>query len=156
MAELALEPLEREAFAAFGDVVDAPKPGEKFVLDRTLVNFGTDLSPRLTFNHARSWSLPLEATRMERHGRSCQCWIPLDVSRWVVMVAADRNGTPEPGSLRAFLARGDQAVNFHAGVWHHPLRTLDRTGRFAILMWTTGTREQDEEWADIPVTQLIG
>ena len=154
MREVTLEPLTRGAFAAFGDVVDAPEPGGKFVLDRTLATLGAGLSPRLTFNHAKPWSLPLEVTRMERHNRSCQCWIPLDVSRWVVTVAADRNGAPDPGSMRAFLARSDQAVNYHVGVWHHPLRTLDRSGRFAILMWTTGERGQDEEWADIPATRM--
>ncbi len=153
---IAPEPLTAEAFALFGDVVDAPQPGGRIVLDRTLASRGGSIAPTLTFNHAKAWSLPLEATQMERHNRSCQCWIPIDVSRWIVIVAQDRGGAPEPGSLKAFMASGDQVVNYHVGVWHHPLRTLDRLGRYAILMWSTGARDQDEEWANLPETVIVG
>ena len=46
--------------------------------------------------------------------------------------------------------RGDQAVNYHLGTWHHPLRVLDRPGRFAVLMWSTGVKADDEEWSTLP------
>jgi ureidoglycolate lyase len=29
------------------------------------------------------------------------------------------------------------------------LRTLDRPGRFAVLMWTTGNKPDDEEWSTL-------
>ena len=147
---LLLEPLTAEAFAPFGDVVEPPSQGERASLESTLSTLGVGLSPRLSFNHAAPWDMPLLATEMERHNRSSQCFVPLDVSRWVLLVAPDRGGMPDADGLRAFVARGDQAVNYHLGTWHHPLRTLDRIGRFVVLMWTTGHKLDDEEWSTLP------
>ena len=41
-------------------------------------------------------------------------------------------------------------MNYHLGTWHHPLRVLDRPGRFAVLMWSTGVKADDEEWSTLP------
>lgn len=154
---LKLQPLTAEAFAPFGDVIDPPAVGERTALGESLLAIDGANSPRLSFNHAKSWDLPLLATEMERHNRSAQCFVPLDVSRWVVVVAPDKNGKPDPDGLLGFIVRGDQAVNFHLGTWHHPSRTLDRPGRFAILMWTTGNKPDDEEWSTLPeAVQLEG
>ncbi|PZW39446.1 ureidoglycolate lyase [Humitalea rosea] len=147
---LRLEPLTAEAFAPFGDVVGAIEPGGGAKLSETLVALPGAATPRLGFNNAKAWDLPLTATEMERHNLSSQCFVPLDVSRWVMVVAPDLDGRPDPAALRAFVATGDQAVNYHVGTWHHPLRVLDRPGRFAVLMWTTGHKPDDEEWSTLP------
>jgi ureidoglycolate lyase len=154
---LRLEPLTREAFAPYGDVVEPPALGDRITLSDTLVARDGAAAPRLSFNHARPIELPLTATEMERHNRTSQCFVPIDVARWVVMVAPDMGGVPDPAGLRAFVVRGDQAVNYHLGTWHHPLRVLDRPGRFAVLMWSTGTKADDEEWSTlaVPVTLAL-
>jgi ureidoglycolate lyase len=153
---LTLEPLTPEAFAPYGDVVEPPAVGERLSLGETLTfRDGAD-APRLSFNNAKPVPLPLVATELERHNRSSQCFVPLDVARWVVMVAPDKGGAPDPAGLRAFVVRGDQAVNYHVGTWHHPLRVLDRPGRFAVLMWTTGVKADDEEWSTLPEAVTIG
>ncbi|UPY38238.1 ureidoglycolate lyase [Sediminicoccus sp. KRV36] len=146
---LRLEPLTAEAFRPFGDVMDPPALGERPALGASVVARDGASTPTLAFNHAAPVALPLLATQMERHNRSAQCFVPMDVSRWVVMVAPDRGGAPDIAGLRGFLVRGDQAVNYHLGSWHHPLRVLDRPARFAILMWTTGHKPDDEEWATL-------
>jgi ureidoglycolate lyase len=33
--------------------------------------------------------------------------------------------------LRAFLCRGDQGINYHRGIWHHPMLALDHACEFA-------------------------
>lgn len=147
---LLLEPLTAEAFAPYGDVVDPPAEGARISLTDTLRAIDGALQPRLSFSTATAWTLPLLATEMERHNRSSQCFVPMDVARWVVLVAADLGGRPDPDALRAFLVRGDQAVNYHLGTWHHPVRALGRPGRFAVLMWTTGSTPGDEEWSTLP------
>lgn len=147
---LTLEPLTPEGFAPFGDVIAPPAPGERVSLGATLTALQGAASPRLSFNNAAAWDLPLLATQMERHNRSSQCFVPMDVARWVLLVAPDDGGRPDTAALRAFLARGDQAVNYHLGTWRHPLRALDRAARFAVLMWTTGEKAGDEEWATLP------
>jgi ureidoglycolate lyase len=144
------EPLTAASFRPFGDVVDPPGPGERPTLGATLTALEPATLPLLSFNHVEPWPGPLVATEMERHTRSSQCFIPLDVARWVLLVAPDRDGAPDMLGVRAFVARGDQAVNYHVSTWHHPLRVLDRPARFAVLMWTTGHKPEDEEWAILP------
>lgn len=146
---LILQTLTPEAFAPFGDVVDPPAPGDRVSLTDTVRAIDGATQPKLSFSSAQPWELPLHATQMERHNRSSQCFAPMDVARWVIMVAPDNGGRPDEAGLRAFLVRGDQAVNYHIGTWHHPVRVLDRPGRFAVLMWTTGITADDEEWATL-------
>lgn len=150
MRTLRLEPLTPEAFAPFGDVVEPPAPGARMSLIDSIGGIEHAGTARLSFNNAEPHPLPLTATQMERHNRSSQCFVPMDVARWVLLVAPDLGGRPDAASLRAFVATGDQAVNYHIGTWHHPLRVLDRTGRFAVLMWTTGQKPEDEEWSTLP------
>ena len=156
MRHLSLEPLTAEAFAPYGDVVEPPAPGDRTTLEATLLARDGAAAARLSFNHAPAAPLPLLAREMERHTRSSQCFVPLDVARWVILVAPDTGGAPDPAGLRAFLVRGDQAVNYHLGTWHHPLRVLDRPGRFAVLMWSTGEKARDEEWSTLPEPVMIG
>ncbi|HEV7455877.1 MAG TPA: ureidoglycolate lyase [Roseococcus sp.] len=152
---LRLEPLTAEAFAPFGDVVEPPALGDRVHLLATLGGSDGAGQPRLSFSHAAPLPLPLVATQMERHMRSSQCFVPMDAARWVVIAAPDAGGRPDAGALRGFVARGDQAVNYHRGVWHHPSRVLDRPARFAVLMWTTGETPLDEEWADLPEAVVL-
>jgi ureidoglycolate lyase len=89
--------------------------------------------------------LPLEATVMERHEFSSQSFVPLDVSRWVVVVApAGPDGGPDPSRAVAFLPAPGQGVTYHANTWHHPLTILDRPARFAVFMWRDGTTTDEE------------
>jgi ureidoglycolate lyase len=151
MSTLTLEPLTAAAFAPYGDVVDAPAPGERSTLMATLAAADGAVTPTLAFNNVAPHDLPITATEMERHLRSSQCFVPLDVSRYVLLVApTGADGRPDATKLRGFVARGDQAVNYHLGTWHYPLRVLDRPGRFAVLMWTTGRKSDDEVWATLP------
>ena len=155
MRALQLRPLTAEAFAPYGDVVEPPELGGQHGLSSSLgspspgsEDAGT--SARLSFSNKPPSVLPLVATEMERHPWSSQTFVPVDVSRWVVMVAPDLGGRPNPDRLCAFVVRGDQAVNYHVGTWHHPLHVLDRPGRFAVLMWTTGRKQDDETWSALP------
>lgn len=147
---LRLQALTAAAFAPYGDIVEPPEPGARHALDAGLSAARAGTTARLSFNHPMPSALPLMATEMERHPWSSQTFIPIDVSRWVVMVAPDRGGAPDPDGIIGFLAAGDQAVNYHVNTWHHPLRTLDRPGRFAVLMWTTGVKADDEAWSTLP------
>lgn len=147
---LRLQPLNAAAFAPFGDVAEPPEPGGRHAIDAGLGVTRADTTAKLSFSHPKPWPLPLLATEMERHPWSSQTFVPIDVARWVLMVAPDRDGAPDPDGIIAFVATGAQAVNYRVNVWHHPLRVLDRPGRFAILMWTTGVKANDEVWSTLP------
>ena len=105
---------------------------------------------RLSFNHAEPYALPLIAPEMKQHNRNSQCFVPMDVARWVLLVALDVGSLPDASALRTLAATGDQAVKHHIGIWHRPLRVLHRPGRFAALMWTTNQQPEDEEWSVLP------
>ena len=147
---LRLQKLTPAAFASFGIVKEPPAPGQRDAIEAGLGVNRSDTTVRLSFSHPAPHALPLLATEMERHPWSSQTFIPLDVSRWVVMVAPDKHGAPDPDGVIAFVATGEQVVNYHIDTWHHPLRVLDRPGRFATLMWTTGVKADDEVWSALP------
>jgi ureidoglycolate lyase len=82
---------------------------------------------------------------LERHEFSSQSFMPLDVSRWLVVVAPyGADGGPDPSRASAFVAGPGQGVTYHMGTWHHGLTALDRPARFAVFMWRDGTGTDEE------------
>lgn len=151
------EPLTAEAFAPFGQVLDPSPDFGRVAASDALANLRPGARTHLSLTLSRPKALPLRSAVMERHEFSSQTFIPLDVSRYLVIVAphAPGGGRPDMDRARAFLVRGDQGVTYGADVWHHPLTVLDRPGRFAVLMWQDGTKD-DEEFVDLPEPIEIG
>lgn len=144
------EPLRRDAFADFGQVLEGPsEPGRDFFndfLENTRANARVDLSIA-TIEPAQR--LPLRATVMERHPYSSQTFLPLKVARYLVVVAPDdRDGEPDLTKVRAFLADGSLGVTYRSNIWHHGMTVLDETASMAVLMWCDGS-SGDEEFLDI-------
>ena len=148
--KLVPQPLTAEAFAPYGRVIEAPAEFGRIAASEALENRRPDARTHLSISHARPKPLPLHSTVMERHEFSSQSFIPLDVSRYLVIVAPHAaGGGPDMARARAFLVRGDQGITYGADVWHHPMTALDRPARFAVLMWQDGSKG-DEEFVDIP------
>jgi ureidoglycolate lyase len=140
------EPLRAETFAPFGDVLEAPPvPGRNFFANG-LANRRTGATPSLAVACVPPLaSLPLTATRMERHEFSSQSFLPLDVARWLVIVAPKAaDGRPDTARVRAFLAGPGQGVTYRVDTWHHPLTVLDRPARFAVLIWLEHSTTDEE------------
>jgi ureidoglycolate lyase len=140
------EPLQKETFAPFGDVLEAPpETGRNFFADG-LANRRPGAAPSLAVARVPPLkSLPLTATRMERHEFSSQSFLPLEVARWLVIVAPKgANGGPDTARARAFLAGPGQGVTYLVDTWHHPLTVLDRPARFAILIWLEHSKTDEE------------
>jgi len=98
---------------------------------------------------------PLKSETMERHEFSSQSFVPVDVGRWLIVVAPHAaKGGPDMAAARAFIANGQQGVTYKPDTWHHGLTTLDKPGRFAVFMWRAGTK--DEEFVPVaPFTVKI-
>ena len=137
MKSLILEPLTAAAFAPYGDVVAAPPvPGERAFYTDGLTPDRPDTRVSLHVNHVLPSELPFVATRMERHPATSQTFLPLDASRYLVVVAGRTpGGGPDPASLEAFWSAGTHGVTYRRDVWHHGMVVLDRPARFAVLMW---------------------
>jgi ureidoglycolate lyase len=157
MRRIACEPLAAATFAPFGQVIERPVAfGRSYFSDALANGRGGGAKASLSVTRSRPLTASrLEATRMERHEFSSQSFVPLDVGRYLVIVAPHgADGMPDTARLQAFLARGDQGVTYGMNVWHHPLTVLDRVGQFAVFMWLDGGRG-DEEFVDLPAPVSI-
>lgn len=156
MREIPLTPLTDAEFAPFGTLLEYSREEGRLRLVDQLQNTRPEAGPQLDFATVAAGALPLTATRMERHRYSSQSFIPVDVGRYLVLVAPDSGtGGPDLALARAFAASGRQSVTYRAGVWHHPLTPLDRAGTFAILTFRAGDAG-DEEWATLPEPVRLG
>lgn len=150
--KLIAEPITEAAFAPFGQILALPaEPGrvdyssfaENGRPGKAEVCFRTSLTAPV--------ALPLKTNVMERHAFSSQAFLPVDVSRYVVMVAPDGpDGGPDLAGARLFLVDGGTGINYRTGVWHHPMTVLDRDAVFATVMFNDGG-DRDEDWTDLPV-----
>ena len=146
MPRLTLDPLTADAFAPFGDVIECPaEPGRDYFSD-ALATSRAHAAPSLSVTLRAPSTLPLRLEMMERHEHSSQTFLPLDVSRYIVVVAPkDDQGGPDMSQARGFVAGGNQGVTFAADTWHAPNAVLDRPGRMAVFMWLADDG-QDEEF----------
>jgi ureidoglycolate lyase len=152
---LAAEPLTRAAFAPFGDVVCAGLDEGTSANQGTAVrfNWAAALSstraaarPNLAVFRSVPQPLPFVVRLLERHPCSTQAFLPLVCARFLVCVAPTLpDGAPDVAGLRAFLCSPGQGVNYHRGVWHHPIIALDAHAEFAMLAWEDGSAGDCEE-----------
>jgi len=135
------QPLSREAFALFGDVIETGG-AQHFPINRGSVQRYHDLA-RVDvgeggralvsiFECTRPRSFPIRVDLMERHPLGSQAFVPLDDARMCVVVAPPGD-TLEPSGLRAFLSDGRQGVNYHPGTWHMPLVAFAAGRRFLVV-----------------------
>jgi ureidoglycolate lyase len=86
--KLIVEPLAAEPFAPFGEVLTIPEPTGRTYFDRALSNLRPSARPSLSLSRKEDLSsLPLAARQMERHEFSSQSFVPIEVGRWLVVVA---------------------------------------------------------------------
>jgi ureidoglycolate lyase len=136
-------------FAPFGEVFEPPLVGQRRHLAESFQNMRSHARLDCYINHREPTALPHSVSVMERHAFSSQAFMPLQVSRYVVAVAPTaRSGGPDTSNLQAFVAAGDQAVNYRAGIWHCPLIVLDEAGKFVVVMWKDGSAA-DAEFVDL-------
>lgn len=149
---LVAAPITEAAFAPFGQILTLPAAAgrvdysafaENLRPGRAALCFRTSLTEPA--------ALPLRTRVMERHAFSSQAFLPVDVARYVVMVAPDAaDGGPDLDRARLFLVDGNTGINYRAAVWHHPMTVLDRNAVFATVMFNDGG-DRDEDWTDLPV-----
>jgi ureidoglycolate lyase len=155
--QLTAQPITEAAFAAFGQILTLPaEPGrvDYSAFAENLRPAGAGLCFRTSLTAPST--LPLKTRVMERHAFSSQAFLPVDVARYVVMVAPDAaDGGPDLDGARLFLVDGRTGINYRAGVWHHPMTVLDRPAVFATVMFNDGG-DRDEDWADLPVEVELG
>ncbi len=149
--EIAPQKLTQDAFAPFGEVIDVPNAAGRTYYEEALGNLRSSARPSLSVSlKVETPDRPLLANLLERHEFSSQTFVPIDVARWLVMVAPHaKAGGPDLAGVRAFIATGQQGVTYRPNTWHHGLTVLDKPGRFAVFMWRDGGTG-DEEFVPVP------
>jgi len=62
----------------------------------------------------------------------------MTAERYLVVVALGSD-SPDLSTLRAFVAKKNQAISYNPGVWHHPMVTLDKITDFTCVVSEDGT-----------------
>ena len=138
--EIAVQPLSKAAFAGFGDVIETKGAEQRLINAGTTTRFhdlaAIDVAdqngrPLISIFRGQPFAFPVEITMMERHPIGSQGFFPLADRPFLVVVAPDEDG--RPGPPLAFLAAGDQGVNYAKNIWHHPLLALDAISDFLVV-----------------------
>ena len=157
---LVAHPLSAEAFQSFGDVVEIGNGPFKTINEGRCRRYhdlagldAIDGVAGVSLFQAEIRPLPCPITMMERHPLGSQCFLPMNGSEYLVVVAPDDAG--RPGTLVAFHVRGDQGVNYHRNVWHAVLTPISGSGLFAVVDRIGEGANLEEHWFDAPVNVEI-
>lgn len=141
MRTLPIEPLTKAAFAPFGDVIETEGSAHFLInngstqrFDRLAdVQLGTEQDQAvISIFRARTLPMPLTVRMLERHPLGSQAFIPLLGNAFLIVVAP-AGGVPRSEDVRAFISDGRQGINYHKGVWHHPVLALHDQDDFLIV-----------------------
>ena len=155
MRQIALEPLTDEAFAPFGEVLEAT--GDYRLInaglcqrhhDRATIDVG-DARPGISIFKAEPRTLPYQFDLIERHPEGSQAFLPMTEHPFLVIVSENPEATP-----RAFLTNGAQGINLFRSTWHGVLTPLHAPGLFAVLDRIGATPNLEEHRFAEPWTVL--
>ncbi len=139
------QPLTAQAFAPFGDVLEAT--GEFRLINDGFCQRHHDLAQvdtggaktGISIFQAQPRALPYPFDLIERHPEGSQAFIPMTQHPFLVIVALNTASQPV-----AFLTNGAQGINLHRGTWHGVLTPLHAPGLFAVVdrIGTTANLEE--------------
>jgi ureidoglycolate lyase len=137
---LVAQPLTREAFAPFGDVIDDTGSTRMMInggrAERihdlaTAEATGSNARVILSLFRGTPYAFPLTLKLVERHPFGSQAFVPLSPRPFLVVVCAD---TPSgPGEPHAFITAPGQGVNYPRGRWHAVLTPIGEKQDFLVV-----------------------
>ncbi len=157
MLVVPVKPLSAEAFAPFGDVIEANPETMHLINGGTTERFhalgktqalGEGASIILNIFRGQPRQFPYAVDMMERHPLGSQSFTPLSGHPYLVVVAEDEDG--KPGRPKVFRASALQGVNYHANVWHHPLMAIGEVSDFLVADRAGPGNNLEEYFYDAP------
>jgi ureidoglycolate lyase len=156
MNTLIAQPLTRDAFAPFGDVIAADEVARHYPINGGTTERYHDLASvdvsaeggraLISIFRAQPRTLPFAVTMLERHPLGSQAFVPLTRLPYLVVVAPPDEAT----AMRAFVVTDGIGVNYARGVWHHPLLALEERCDFLVVDRGGAGRNLDETSFDEP------
>jgi len=137
---LTIQPLTKDAFAPFGEVVETDPATMRHINGGTTERYHALAHPEargegaeliISLFRGQPRKLPYLVDMVERHPLGSQSFHPLDGRPWLVIVAEDEGG--RPGVPHVFMATGKQGINYRANIWHHPLMALGKISDFLVV-----------------------
>ncbi len=134
------QPLTRDAFAPFGDVLDTDWPNrfainngkcERFHELATVEAEGANARAIISIFKGTPYGFPLKLTMVERHPLGSQAFMPLSPRPFLVVVCPD--GPKGPGTPHAFLTAPGQGVNYRRNTWHAVLTPIGEPQDFLVV-----------------------
>jgi len=138
--QLAVHPVSKSGFAAYGDVVETEGAELRMINQGSTERFhdlaAIDVSdeggrPIVSLFRGRPFAPPIEIAMMERHPLGSQLFYPVSDRPFLAVVAADEDG--RPGAPVAFLCPAGVGVNYAKNTWHHPLLSLEEVCDFVVV-----------------------
>lgn len=138
---LKIEPLTKDAFRPFGDVIEMAG-AEVRTINKGFARRFHDLAridvlgggggPILSMFRATERARPILIDMLERHPLGSQAFFPLSPHPWLIVTAQGRD-RPDLSTLRCFRAGGDQGVNYAPSAWHFPVLVLVPEQDFLVV-----------------------
>ncbi|OUS28085.1 ureidoglycolate hydrolase [Thalassotalea sp. 42_200_T64] len=135
------KPLTKDAFSAFGDVIEASAEAKSFAINDGFTQRYHDLAKvdvndhegHTLLNIFRSTPLtqPIAIKMMERHPHGSQAFIPMGDNPYLIVVAPA--GEFDRNNIEVFLANSNQGINYHKGTWHHFCLALGSESDFLVV-----------------------
>jgi len=139
LREVATEPLTRQAFAPFGEVIGTHGADsfpinqgrtERFHALATVELLGVNDQGILSIFRGQPLE-PLVIALMERHPLGSQAFVPINRGPFVAVVAPP--GPFDENEIRVFLVPGDHGVSYRPGTWHAPLLPLHVDSDYLVV-----------------------
>ncbi len=140
MIEIVVEPLSREAYAPFGQVIEI-EGAHHYPINGGMTERYHDLAkvelggvhprPLVSIARGQPYELPLTLAMVERHPLGSQAFYPLSQRPFLSIVAPDEAGVP--GRPRAFRCAPGQGINMAMNTWHAVLTPLYDVSDFIIV-----------------------
>lgn len=156
MKRVTCRALDRADFAAFGHVIDPAGVRPEMINQGTTRRYpelarldlgGSSGEPVIGLYEASGRHFPLRLSKLERHVRAGQVFLPLGMHRFIIVVAPGLD-EPDWALVCAFLSGPGQGVSLRRGCWHHGLIALSDGDRFAVI--DGPSYRQDTQEVDAP------
>jgi ureidoglycolate lyase len=135
-----IEPLTREAYAPFGQVIEI-EGAQHYPINSGMTERYHDLArielggvhprPLISIARGKPYTLPLTLKMMERHPLGSQAFYPLSARPFLSIVAPDEGG--RPAAPRAFRCGPRQGINMAMNTWHAVLTPLEAESDFLLI-----------------------
>ncbi len=140
MKQIIAQPLTRDAFAQFGDVIETDG-AESFLINAgkctrfhdlaKVETAGENAHTLINIFRGTPYDFPLALEMVERHPLGSQAFIPLSQEPFLVVVAPDAGG--RAGDPQAFISAPNQGVNYARNTWHAVLTPIGKAQDFVVV-----------------------